>query len=91
MVKDKTERPVHPGRVVLAELKARKFSEEWLGEKLGSSFAKKLLYQKVGITEKDAIILASLFGTSVELWVDLQKAYDGWGEKGSGWNVEEER
>ena len=70
--------PPHPGEVL----------QEWLAEvtvtdaaqRLGITRAhlSRILHARVGVTADMALRLAALLGTSAELWLGMQLAFDLW-------------
>ena len=71
--------PTHPGEVLAHEfLAVLGISQTKLAEKLGISVQRvnELVNGKRGITPETAWLLAGAFGTSPQLWTNLQAAYD---------------
>jgi addiction module HigA family antidote len=80
-VKSKTARlpNVHPGEVLLEEfLKPLKITQYRLARRLGipESRVSEIVNGERGITADTALRLARFFGTSHELWLNLQDRYD---------------
>lgn len=71
--------PTHPGEILAQEFLAPlAISQTKLAEKLGISVQRvnELVNGKRGITPETAWLLAGAFGTSPQLWTNLQAAYD---------------
>ena len=70
--------PVHPGRMIKRELKARRVSGHKLALELRvpPDRISKILNGKRGITADTALRLGRYFGTGPRLWMALQSAYD---------------
>lgn len=69
---------VHPGRILRREIVARKLSASRLALDLGvpSGRIVDILNGKRGVSADTALRLARCFGTSPQLWMNLQTAYD---------------
>jgi addiction module HigA family antidote len=71
--------PTHPGEVLLEEfLKPKKMSQIALAQKLGVSLQRvnTLINGKRDITAETAVLLAHVFKTTPEFWMNLQTACD---------------
>jgi addiction module HigA family antidote len=70
--------PVHPGRILKRELKARKLSANRLSLALRvpSGRITSLLTGKRSVTPDTALRLARYFGNSAQFWLNLQTRYD---------------
>jgi addiction module HigA family antidote len=70
--------PVHPGRVLKRELKARDLSANRLALelKLPSGRITDILNAKRGISPETALRLGRYFGNSARFWLNLQTAYE---------------
>ena len=70
--------PVHPGRILKRELKARELSANQLALALRvpSGRITSLLNGKRSITPETALRLARYFGNSAQFWLNLQTGYD---------------
>src|SRR5437016_3343301 len=71
--------PTHPGTILKAELlKQRKISQVQLARDLKVSFRRinEICQGKRPITLDTALRLSVYFGTSPELWLDLQRDYE---------------
>jgi plasmid maintenance system antidote protein VapI len=78
-------RIIHPGRILLKQMKARKIGRKKLAWLTGwpLSFWRDFIDNETVITTEDgqralANELACVFGTSAEFWMNLQRNYDGW-------------
>lgn len=73
-------KPVHPGTIVLEEMKARRLSLSGLRKLMGLSQLDKRLEDIIDgrdrIEAHTAWRLAKVFGTSPEYWMNLQVAHD---------------
>jgi addiction module HigA family antidote len=71
-------RPVHPGRILKRELKARELSANQLALALRvpSGRITSLLSGKRSVTPETALRLARYFGNSAKFWLNLQTRYD---------------
>lgn len=75
----KMQNPVHSGEILKVEfLEPLSISAEKLAEKLlvTTDEAHALLECRISLTEKMAVKLQKMFGTSSEFWMNLQKSYD---------------
>ncbi len=70
--------PIHPGRILKRELRARELSANKLALALRvpSGRITDILNEKRGISADTALRLACYFGTSAQFWMNLQTRYD---------------
>ena len=70
--------PVHPGRLLRRELKARELSANRLALDLGvpSGRITDILNQRRSITADTAVRLGRYFGNRPQFWLDLQSLFD---------------
>ncbi|OGI49020.1 MAG: addiction module antidote protein, HigA family [Candidatus Muproteobacteria bacterium RBG_16_65_34] len=70
--------PIHPGRILMRELKARELSANRLALALRvpSGRITAILNGQRGITADTALRLARFFATSAQFWMNLQTRYD---------------
>ena len=70
--------PVHPGRILRRELKARELSANKLALALRvpSGRITSILNEKRAITPETALRLSVYFGNSAQFWMNLQTRYD---------------
>ena len=70
--------PVHPGEILVEELVELDLSVSQLAAALAAptSQVKAILQSDEGITAEMALRLSRYFGTTAELWLNLQKTYD---------------
>ena len=71
--------PIHPGEILLEEfLRPAHLSQRQFAAKLGWTTARlnELVKGKRGVTADSALDLARALGTSPELWMNLQMAWD---------------
>ena len=70
--------PVHPGRLLRRELKARELSANRLALDLGvpSGRITDILNQRRSITADTAVRLGRYFGNRPQFWLDIQSQYD---------------
>jgi antitoxin HigA-1 len=70
--------PVHPGRILKRELKARDLSANRLALelKLPSGRITDIMNAKRGISPDTALRLGRFFGNSARFWLNLQTAYE---------------
>lgn len=77
MVKKNRMRPVHPGEYLAEELEISDLTVDTLAEALGVNHEH--LHEVIGETRdvdaELALRLARYFGTSAEIWIDLQSLY----------------
>lgn len=79
MTKKKRLAPIHPGEILKEELLIpRGISQSQLAQDLKISFRRinEICQGKRPITIDTALRLSIYFGTSVELWLDLQRDYE---------------
>ena len=67
-----------PGEYLLSEINARGMTAAEFCKKSGLDwdYIGKLLFAETRVTKYAARQIADVFGTSAELWLNLQKAYD---------------
>lgn len=73
--------PTHPGEMLLKEfLEPMGMSQRELADRLGVHYPRvnELVNGKRGVTTETALMLARLFGTSADLWLNLQATRDLW-------------
>ncbi len=70
--------PIHPGEILADELKEIGLSAAELARTLGvpANRISQIIAGKRAITADTALRLARYFGTSPDLWVNLQKTYE---------------
>lgn len=68
----------HPGEYLKDELDAREWTQTELAKMIGRPLRviNRIIAGKAGITTPTAQQLATAFGTSAELWMNLQNQYD---------------
>ena len=74
-------RPTHPGGMLLEEwLKPMGLSQTDFAAALGVPFQRlnELILGKRGVTPDTALRLSRVLGTTPELWLNLQQAWDLW-------------
>jgi len=78
IIKGKKMKPIHPGRILKREMKARALSANKLALALRvpSGRITQILNGKRGISAETALRLARYFGNSARFWVNLQSRYD---------------
>ena len=71
-------RPVHPGEILRDELQALAMSANALSKVLGvpANRVTAILHGQRGITADTALRLARYFGTTPQLWLNLQQTYE---------------
>ncbi len=71
-------RPVHPGEVLREELETLDLSANALSKALGVPVNRitAILNGQRGITADTALRLARYFGTTPQVWLNLQQTYD---------------
>jgi addiction module HigA family antidote len=77
----KNRPPTHPGEVLLEEfLKPFDMTQAALAEKLDVPIQRvnTIVNGKRGVTPETAILLARIFETTPEFWMNLQTKYDLW-------------
>ncbi len=77
MTDDKRER-FHPGEYIKDEMEARGWSNETMGERsqLGRDLLEEILSGHRRVTRLTALCLANAFGTTNQVWLNLQKQFD---------------
>jgi addiction module HigA family antidote len=71
--------PVHPGEILREEfMEPLELSSNALAKALGVTAARinEIVNEKRGITADTALRLARYFGTSPDVWINLQKRYE---------------
>ncbi len=70
--------PIHPGEILADELEEIGISAAGLARKLGvpANRISQIIAQKRAISADTALRLARYFGTSADLWMNLQKTYE---------------
>ena len=70
--------PIHPGEILADELKEIRLSAAELARTLGvpANRISQIIAGKRAITADTALRLGRYFGTSPDLWVNLQKTYE---------------
>ena len=73
-----TRRPVHPGEILADELEALDLSSAELARTLDvpANRISQIVAGKRSITADTALRLGRYFGSSADLWMNLQKIYD---------------
>lgn len=71
-------RPVHPGEILRDELDALGLSATALAKELGLPVSRiaAILHGRRGVTANTALRLARYFGTTPQVWLNLQKTYE---------------
>ena len=71
-------RPVHPGEILREELEELGLSANALAEKLDVSASRvtEILQERRGVTADTALRLARHFGTTPQVWINLQAEYE---------------
>jgi addiction module HigA family antidote len=71
-------KPIHPGRILKREMKARSLSANRLALALRvpSGRITQIVNGKRGISAETALRLARYFGNSAQFWLNLQSKYD---------------
>jgi antitoxin HigA-1 len=71
-------KPVHPGRILKRELRARNISANKLALALRvpSGRISQILNEKRGISAETALRLGQYFGNNAQFWMNLQTRYD---------------
>jgi addiction module HigA family antidote len=77
-MKPMTRRPVHPGEILADELEALGLSSAELARTLDvpANRISQIIAGKRSITADTALRLGRYFGSSADLWMNLQKIYD---------------
>lgn len=70
--------PFHPGEYIKDEIDARGWSQDDLASIMNCSrqTVMRLINGTSGVTAETALALSGAFGTSAEMWMDLQTAYE---------------
>jgi antitoxin HigA-1 len=71
--------PIHPGEIILEEfMKPLGLHQHQLAEALGVNVSRinRIVVGKSGVTADTAMRLARYFGTTPQLWMNLQARYD---------------
>ena len=78
IIRGKTMKPIHPGRILKRELAARNLSANKLALaiRVPSGRITQILNEKRGITAETALRLSRYFGNSARFWVNLQSRYE---------------
>jgi addiction module HigA family antidote len=93
MARDKRLRPIHPGEILADEIQERGLSVVALARALRVSPSRIAAVTNGlgGISADTALRLARYFGTSPQMWMNLQAAYDlEVAERESGGRIERE-
>lgn len=71
-------RPVHPGEILREELETLGLSANMLSKRLGVPVNRitAILQGRRSVTANTALRLARFFGTSPQVWMNLQKTYE---------------
>lgn len=71
-------RPVHPGEILHGELEGLGLSANALAEKLdvAANRITEILRERRGVTADTALRLARYFGTTPQVWINLQAEYE---------------
>ncbi len=71
-------RPVHPGEILRDELAALSLSATALAKELDVPVSRiaAILQGRRGVTANTALRLARYFGTTPQVWLNLQKTYE---------------
>lgn len=73
--------PFHPGIIIKEEfLDELDMTQNELSERMGVPYARvnELIHGKRGITIETALMLSRIFGTTAEMWLNMQRLYDLW-------------
>lgn len=76
---DLKRKPTHPGEILKKEfMEPLRISQSQLAKELNTTFRtiNEIINEKRNISPEMAIKLARYFGTSEELWLNLQNQYD---------------
>ena len=70
--------PVHPGEILQEMLDERRITQMRLARHLDTDVARinEICRGRRGISAKMAVLLGKAFGTSAELWLNLQKNWE---------------
>ena len=68
----------HPGKFIREEIEERGRTQAYFAELMGITKAEvnQLIHEKKNVTPMLAYCIATVFGTSVEVWLGLQNMYD---------------
>jgi len=72
-------KPTHPGEILKEEfLYPLGISQTQLAEAIGTTFrtVNEIINERRNLSSEMAVKLAKYFGTSIELWLNLQNQYD---------------
>ena len=71
-------RPVHPGEILRVELEALSLSANALAKELDVPVNRitEILHGQRGVTAEIALRLARYFGTTPQVWLNLQETYE---------------
>ena len=71
-------RPVHPGEILRDELEALGLSANALSKALGVpvNWITAILHGQRGVTANTALCLTRYFGTTSQVWLNLQQAWE---------------
>lgn len=75
----KKRRPTHPGKILEKDfLEPLEMTQTELAERLSVQFKRvnEIINQRRRVTPETAVLLAKVFGTSPQYWLNLQVAYD---------------
>jgi addiction module HigA family antidote len=75
---DKRLPPIHPGRILLEDLKDEQISINGLAQaiRVPANRISLIVNEKRGITADTAARLGRYFGTSAQYWLNIQNRYD---------------
>ena len=78
IIRGKTMKPIHPGRILKRELTARNLSANKLALaiRVPSGRITQILNEKRGVTAETALRLSRYFGNSARFWMNLQSLYE---------------
>lgn len=74
-------KPFHPGIIIKEEyLDELDMSQKELSDRMGVPYARvnELIHGKRGVTIETALMLSKIFGTTAEMWLNMQRQYDLW-------------
>ncbi len=74
-------KPFHPGTILKEEfLDELNMTQKELSERMGVPYARvnELIHGRRGVTIETALMLSRIFGTTAEMWLDMQQQYDLW-------------
>lgn len=85
-----TRKPTHPGEMIKEEyMKALRLTVTSLAERLGVSrkTLSTIVNERAAVSPDMALRLSRAFGTSPELWLNMQKSHDLWTaeQEDTGW------